>query len=234
MIYRYGACLPKTYIRLKPVGVKLSFNSLCDIIIKTIFLFCKPLNPYAMTEEAQFVLDSTEENMQNALMHLEKEFNKIRAGKASPAMLGGVLVEYYGTTVPIEQTSNINTPDPRQIIVQPFDKSSINAIEKAILVANLGFNPQNEGEIIRINVPPLTEERRKDLVKRAKNEAEEAKISIRNARRQGNDEAKKMEKDGLPEDDAKRLIEKVQELTDKYIQEVDKLLDLKEKDIMTV
>jgi len=106
-----------------------------------------------MTEEAQFVLDSTEENMQNALMHLEKEFNKIRAGKASPAMLGGVLVEYYGTTVPIEQTSNINTPDPRQIIVQPFDKSSINAIEKAILVANLGFNPQNEGEIIRINVP---------------------------------------------------------------------------------
>lgn len=197
-------------------------------------MFCKPLNPYAMTEEAQFVLDSTEENMQNALMHLEKEFNKIRAGKASPAMLGGVLVEYYGTTVPIEQTSNINTPDPRQIIVQPFDKSSINAIEKAILVANLGFNPQNEGEIIRINVPPLTEERRKDLVKRAKNEAEEAKISIRNARRQGNDEAKKMEKDGLPEDDAKRLIEKVQELTDKYIQEVDKLLDLKEKDIMTV
>ncbi len=197
-------------------------------------MFCKPLNPYAMTEEAQFVLDSTEENMQNALMHLEKEFNKIRAGKASPAMLGGVLVEYYGTTVPIEQTSNINTPDPRQIIVQPFDKSSINAIEKAILAANLGFNPQNEGELIRINVPPLTEERRKDLVKRAKNEAEEAKISIRNARRQGNDEAKKMEKDGLPEDDAKRLIEKVQELTDKYIQEVDKLLDLKEKDIMTV
>lgn len=197
-------------------------------------MFCKPLNPYAMTEEAQFVLDSTEENMQNALMHLEKEFNKIRAGKASPAMLGGVLVEYYGTTVPIEQTSNINTPDPRQIIVQPFDKSSINAIEKAILAANLGFNPQNEGELIRINVPPLTEERRKDLVKRAKNEAEEAKISIRNARRQGNDEAKKMEKDGLPEDDAKRLIDKVQELTDKYIQEVDKLLDLKEKDIMTV
>jgi ribosome recycling factor len=168
------------------------------------------------------------------LMHLEKEFNKIRAGKASPAMLGGVLVEYYGTTVPIEQTSNINTPDPRQIIVQPFDKSSINAIEKAILAANLGFNPQNEGEIIRINVPPLTEERRKDLVKRAKNEAEEAKISIRNARRQGNDEARKMEKEGLPEDDAKRLVESVQELTDKYSQEVDKLLDLKEKDIMTV
>jgi ribosome recycling factor len=187
-----------------------------------------------MTEEAEFVLDSTKENMQNALVHLEKEFSKIRAGKASPAMLGGVLVEYYGTTVPIEQTSNINTPDPRQIIVQPFDKSSINAIEKAILAANLGFNPQNEGEIIRINVPPLTEERRKDLVKRAKNEAEEAKISIRNARRQGNDEARKMEKEGLPEDDAKRLVESVQELTDKYSQEVDKLLDLKEKDIMTV
>ncbi len=187
-----------------------------------------------MTEDAQFVLDTTEESMANALTHLEREFQKIRAGKANPSMLNGVLVEYYGTTVPIEQTANINTPDPRQIIVQPFDKSSIYAIEKAIMAANLGFNPQNEGEILRINVPPLTEERRRDLVKRAKNEAEEGKISIRNSRRQGNEEAKKLEKEGLPEDEAKRLVERIQQLTDKFTQEVDKILVLKEKDIMTV
>ncbi len=187
-----------------------------------------------MTEDAEFVLESAEELMGNAINHLEKEFNKLRAGKANPAMLNGVLVEYYGTTVPIEQTANINTPDPRQIIIQPFDKSSIGAIEKAILVANLGFNPQNEGEIIRINVPPLTEERRKDLVKRSKSEAEDAKISIRNARRQANDEAKKLEKDGMPEDEAKRLVDDIQELTDKYTREVDRLLEIKEKDIMTV
>jgi ribosome recycling factor len=199
-----------------------------------LFLFDQTQTHQIMTEDAQFVLDSTEENMGNALSHLEREFHKIRAGKASPSMLYGVLVEYYGTTVPIEQTSNINTPDPRQIIVQPFDKSSIHAIEKAIMAANLGFNPQNEGEMLRINVPPLTEERRKDLVKRSKSEAEDAKISIRNARRQGNDEAKKLEKEGLPEDETKRLIDKIQELTDKYIQEVDKLLGIKEKDIMTV
>lgn len=187
-----------------------------------------------MTDDAQFVLESAEESMSNAISYLKKEFHKIRAGKASPSMLSGVLVEYYGTTVPIEQTANINTPDPRQIIVQPFDKSSIGAIEKAILSANLGFNPQNEGELIRINVPPLTEERRKELVKRSKSEAEDAKISIRNARRQANDEAKKLEKEGLPEDEARRLTDEVQEMTNRFIQQVDDLIDAKEKDIMTV
>lgn len=188
----------------------------------------------AMTEEAQFVLDSIQENMDHAIAHLDREFQKIRAGKANPGMLNGVVVEYYGTHVPIEQTSNINTPDPRQIIIQPYDKSSIHAIEKAIMAANLGFNPQNDGEILRISVPALTEERRKDLVKRAKVETEDAKVSIRNARRHGNEDAKKLEKDGLPEDETKRLIEKIQELTDKYIQKVDKLFELKEKDILTV
>lgn len=187
-----------------------------------------------MTDDAQFVLESAEESMSNAISYLKKEFHKIRAGKASPSMLNGVLVDYYGTTVPIEQTANINTPDPRQIIVQPFDKSSIGAIEKAILSANLGFNPQNEGELIRINVPPLTEERRKELVKRSKSEAEDAKISIRNARRQANDEAKKLEKEGLPEDEARRLTDEVQEMTNRFIQQVDDLIDAKEKDIMTV
>jgi ribosome recycling factor len=187
-----------------------------------------------MTEEAQFVLDAAEEHMNNSIAHLEKELQKIRAGKASPSMLNGVMVEYYGTHVPIEQTSNINTPDPRQIIVQPFDKSSIGAIEKAIMAANLGFNPMNEGELIRINVPPLNEERRRDLVKRSKTESEDAKVGIRNARRQANDEAKKLEKEGIPEDEVKRLIDKIQELTDKYIAQVDKITELKEKDILTV
>ncbi|MBS4057841.1 MAG: ribosome recycling factor [Bacteroidetes bacterium] len=187
-----------------------------------------------MTEEAEFVLDAANESMEHAITHLDREFQKIRAGKANPVMLNGVIVDYYGSHVPIEQTANINTPDPRQIIVQPYDKSSIHAIEKAIMAANLGFNPQNEGEIIRINVPPLTEDRRKDLVKRAKTEAEDAKVSIRNARRHANDEARKLEKDGLPEDETKRLVEKIQELTDKYIQKVDKAFELKEKDILTV
>lgn len=187
-----------------------------------------------MTEEAQFVLDAAEEHMSNSIAHLEKELQKIRAGKSSPSMLSGVMVDYYGAHVPIEQTANINTPDPRQIIVQPFDKSSIGAIEKAIMAANLGFNPMNEGELIRINVPPLNEERRRDLVKRSKSESEDAKVGIRNARRQANDEAKKLEKEGIPEDEVKRLIEKIQELTDKYIATVDRITESKEKDILTV
>ncbi len=187
-----------------------------------------------MTEESQFILDATNESMEHAIVHFERELQKIRAGKSSPSMLSGVIVEYYGSHVPIDRVANINTPDPRQIIVQPFDKSSIYAIEKAIMAANLGFNPMNEGELLRINVPPLTEERRKDLVKRAKNEAEDAKVSIRNARRQANDEAKKNEKEGSAEDEIKRLMDKIQELTNSYISKVDKILELKEKDILTV
>jgi len=188
----------------------------------------------AMTDDAILCLDEAEEKMQHAIEHLEREFQKIRAGKASPNMLSGVRVEYYGVSTPIEQTSSINTPDPRQIIVQPFDKSVIHEIEKAILNANLGFNPQNEGEIIRINVPPLTEERRVELVKNAKHVGEETKIGIRNARRYANDEAKTLEKDGLPEDEAKQLMDEIQKLTDKFVEKVDELVDTKEKDVMTV
>jgi ribosome recycling factor len=187
-----------------------------------------------MTEETEFVLESMQEAVDHAIEHMEKEFSKIRAGKASPSMLNGVIVEYYGTHVPIERTANINTPDPRQIIVQPFDKSAIHNIEKAIMAANLGFNPQNEGELIRINVPPLTEERRKDLVKRAKAEAEIAKVSVRNDRRNANDEAKKLKDDGTPEDDIDVLLEKIQELTNKYISKIDRLTEIKEKDILTI
>ena len=187
-----------------------------------------------MTDEAMFCFEEAKEKMDHAIEHLEREFAKLRAGKANPGMLNGIRVEYYGTMTPIEQTSNINTPDPRQIIVQPFDKSTIHLIEKAIMNANLGFNPQNEGDIIRINVPPLTEERRKDLVKKAKAVAEDTKVGIRNDRRKANDEAKKLEKEGLSEDETKHLMDEIQKLTDEYSTKIDHLFSLKEKDILTV
>ncbi len=187
-----------------------------------------------MNEEVRFILDETEESMQGAISHLEREFHKIRAGKASPAMLEGVRVDYYGTMSPIDQISNINTPDPRQIIVQPWEKNMLGPIEKAILAANLGFNPQNNGEVLRIAVPPLTEERRKDLVKKAKAEVENAKVTVRNLRRSAIDAGKKLEKEGVPEDEIKQLEKEIQLLTDKYSASVDKLFELKEKDIMTV
>ena len=187
-----------------------------------------------MNEEAQMCLDEAKENMENAISHLEKEFHKIRTGKASPSMLDGVMIDYYGTKTPIDQTANINTPDPRQIIVQPWDKSIIIELEKAILAANLGFNPKNEGEVLRIIVPTLTEERRKEMVKQAKNEAENSKISIRNSRRSANDFAKDLEKDGTPEDEVKKLIENIQELTNDYIKKIDELIETKENEIMTI
>jgi len=187
-----------------------------------------------MNEEVTFLIEEAEEGMKNALVHLDKEFQKIRAGKASPAMLEGVRVDYYGSMTPIDQVSNINTPDPRQIIVQPWEKAMLSPIEKAILAANLGFNPQNNGEVLRINVPPLTEERRKDLVKKAKAEVETAKVTIRNIRRAALDSGKKLEKEGVPEDEIKQLEKEIQNRTDTFIGKVDKMFEVKEKDIMTV
>lgn len=187
-----------------------------------------------MDEEVQFCLDEAKESMQNAMVHLEREFQKIRAGKASPQMLDGVMVNYYGVPTPIAQTANINTPDPRQIIVQPWDKTILHDIEKAILAANLGFNPSNEGEVLRIQVPAITEQRRLELVKQAKAEAEKSKISIRNSRRSANEYVKQLEKDGLPEDEAKKTQDKVQDLTNEYIDKIDKLFETKENDIMKV
>ncbi len=187
-----------------------------------------------MHEEAQFCLEETQEGMATAVAHLEKEFQKIRTGKASPQMLDGIRVDYYGAMTPLDQLSNINTPDAKQIIVQPWDKSVLSLIEKAIMAANLGFNPKNEGEVLRIIVPPLTEERRKDLVKRAKTEAENARVSVRNIRRTSNETAKKLEKQGVPEDDIKKLEHDIQEATNTYISKIDKALEIKEKDIMTV
>ena len=187
-----------------------------------------------MNEEAQFCLEEAKEQMQNALMHLEKEFQKIRAGKSSPQMLDGVKVDNYGVMSPLNQVANINTPDPKSIVVQPWDKNMLAPIEKAILAANLGFNPKNDGTILRIMVPPLTEERRRDLVKKAKIEAENAKVAIRNTRREANDTAKQLEKDGVPEDDIKKLEEEIQETTNAFIAKVDKLFGIKDADIMTV
>ncbi len=187
-----------------------------------------------MIEDCQLVYDMAKEGMEKALAHLDREFHQIRAGKASPDMLNGVMVDYYGAMTPINQMANVTSPDPRQIIVQPWDKSVIGSIEKAIMAANLGFNPKNEGEVLRISVPAVTEERRIELVKQAKNEAENAKIAVRNVRRSGNDEAKALEKEGIPEDDVKRLQDDIQKLTNSYIEKIDKLMEAKEKDIMTI
>ncbi|HPK05064.1 MAG TPA: ribosome recycling factor [Bacteroidales bacterium] len=187
-----------------------------------------------MNEEIQFVLDEAAESMQNALKHFERELQKIRAGKASPQMLERVMVDYYGTLTPIDQVSNINTPDPRQIIVQPWDKSMLPVIEKAIMAANLGFNPQNNGEVLRIQVPQPTEERRRELVKIVKNEAENARVAVRNIRRSSNEAAKKLEKMGAPEDVVKLLEKDIQVITDKNIALIDQMMEAKEKEVMTV
>ena len=185
-------------------------------------------------EEIDFILDSTKELMEGSVAHLEKEFVNIRAGKASPAMLGGVKVDYYGAQTPLSQVANINTPDARTITIAPWEKSMLHPIEKAIMIANLGFNPMNNGDNIIINVPALTEERRRDLVKQAKGEAEDAKIGVRNARKDANTEIKKLEKDGMSEDICKSAEEDVQALTNNYIKKIDDLLAVKEAEIMKV
>ncbi len=185
-------------------------------------------------EEIEFILDSTKESMVGSIAHLEKEFLNIRAGKASPQMLGSVFVDYYGSQTPLSQVSNVNVTDARTITIQPYEKSMLHAIEKANMIANLGFNPMNNCDNIIINVPALTEERRRDLVKQAKAEAEDAKIGIRNARKDANTEIKKLEKEGTSEDVCKTAEDDVQKLTDAYIRKIDEHLALKEAEIMKV
>ncbi|MDB5005312.1 MAG: ribosome recycling factor [Mucilaginibacter sp.] len=172
--------------------------------------------------------------MDRAIDHADGELNKIRAGKASPSMLDDVYVDYYGTATPLSQVGTVNTPDARTIVVQPWEKSLLSAIEKAIMEANLGVNPQNDGVIIRINVPPLTEERRRDLAKKAKGEAENGKIAIRNVRKDANEKIRKLKAEGVSEDEMKAGEAEIQKLTDAYIVKVDQLSEAKEKDIMTV
>jgi ribosome recycling factor len=187
-----------------------------------------------MTEEAKFIIEEIKDSMQHALTHLEKEFHKFRTGKASPQMLEGVKVDYYGNPSAVDKIANINTPDARTIVVQPWEKNMLIPLAKAIIDANLGFNPQNNGDFLRIAVPPLTEERRRDLVKKARGEAEAAKVAIRNVRRAAVEDAKKLEKDGMSEDDIKVLEKEIQHITDSFIAQTDKILEHKEKDVMTV
>jgi ribosome recycling factor len=184
-----------------------------------------------MNEEIEFIIDTAKEAMENAIKHLEKQLVNIRAGKASPAMLGSVMVDYYGSQTPLNQVANVNTPDGRTISVQPWEKSMLQEIERGIMIANLGFNPMNNGETIIINVPPLTEERRKELAKQAKSEAEDAKIGVRNARKDAMNDIKKTD---VSEDVQKNSEIDIQELTDSYVKKIDQILDVKENEIMTV
>ncbi len=180
------------------------------------------------------VLDNAKALMDKAISHLESELQKVRAGKANPVMLENVQVDYYGSRVPLSNTASINTQDARTLIIQPWEKSMLTPIEKAIQAANLGFNPQNDGVLIRIIVPPLTEERRKDLTKTAKGLGEDAKIASRNIRKDAMEQIKKLQKDGMPEDVAKDGETKVQQLTDGTVAKIDKHVEQKEKEIMTV
>ena len=187
-----------------------------------------------MNEEIDFALSYCEEQMKKTIEHARAELVKIRAGKANPNMLDGILVDYYGNETPLNQVANVNTPDSQTLAIQPWEKSMIEPIEKAIQDANLGLNPQDDGTIVRINIPPLTEERRIALVKQAKAEAEACKVSIRNIRREANDEIKGLVKKGLAEDSAKDAESSIQDLTDKYISQLDQHMDAKEKEILTV
>lgn len=184
-----------------------------------------------MNEDIKFIVDTAKEAMDAAIKHLEKQLVNIRAGKASPAMLGSVMVDYYGSQTPLGQVANVNTPDGRTITVQPWEKSMLQEIERGIMFANLGFNPMNNGETIIINVPPLTEERRRELAKQAKSETEDAKVGIRNARKEANTDIKNSD---ASEDLQKNGEIDIQSLTDTYVKRIDDILHVKEKEIMTV
>ncbi|MBK5212203.1 MAG: ribosome recycling factor [Flavobacteriaceae bacterium] len=184
-----------------------------------------------MEDEIDFIIDGTKEAMGDALRHLEKELVNIRAGKASPAMVGSVMVDYYGSQTPLSQVANVNTPDGMTIVIQPWEKGMIPEIERGIHLANIGFNPMNNGESVIISVPPLTEERRKELAKQAKSAAEEAKIGVRNDRKNANNDVKNLD---ISEDLKKSLENDIQEMTDMHIKKIDEIFAKKEKEIMTV
>ncbi|MFN5705119.1 MAG: ribosome recycling factor [bacterium] len=187
-----------------------------------------------MSELVKKQLEEAKDLMNKAVDHVENELTKIRAGKATPQMLDGIHVDYYGSLTPLAQIANINTPDARTIVVQPWEKNMIPVIEKAISDANLGINPQNDGIVIRLSIPALTEERRKDLVKKVKAEGEAGKVAVRNIRKDTNERIKKLQKEGVSEDEVKVGETEVQKLTDSYILKIDKHIEVKEKDIMTV
>ena len=187
-----------------------------------------------MNDLSKACLEEAKTSMKSSLNFLEKELAKIRAGKANPGMLDGVKVDYYGTMTEISQVANINTPDARSIIIQPWEKTLVGAINKAILDANLGFTPRHEGDLLRIVIPPLTEERRRELSKAAKAEVENSKVNIRNARRNVMDKVKKLKDKSVPEDEVKQVEKELQDITDKNIAECDKIYAAKEKEIMSI
>lgn len=185
-------------------------------------------------EEIEFYLSHAREMMDKAVHHTQAEMAKIRAGKATPGMMDGLMVEYYGAMTPLQQVASVTTPDARTISIKPFERKLISDIERVIINSGLGFNPQNDGELIRINIPPLTEERRKGLVKNAKAEAEHGKVSVRNVRKEVNDSLRKLLKEGVSEDAVKAAEDEVQKLTDTHTTKIEQLLAVKEKDIMTI
>ena len=187
-----------------------------------------------MIEELQMIYDELKTSNNNSLQHFDSELSKIRAGKASPSMLSGIMVEYYEAKTPLQQVANVSVMDARTLIVQPWEKSSLNDIAKGIIDSNLGLNPQNNGEQLIISIPPLTEERRRDLVKRAKTESENAKIGVRNNRKDALDMIKEMKNEGLSEDHMKNAEIEIQEITNQSSKQIDAQFEIKEKDIMTV
>ena len=187
-----------------------------------------------MSDELNIITELAQEGMDKAISHLETELVKVRAGKANPNMVDGIVVDYYGTPTPISQVGNISVADARTLTIQPWEKNMLQPIERAIIAANIGINPQNDGNIIRLYLPPLTEERRKELVKRCNVEGEHAKIAVRNIRRESIEQIKKLQKEGLSEDAAKDAETEVQEITNSFITTIEKHLLLKEKEIMAV
>ena len=187
-----------------------------------------------MAEDISTIVATAEDQMKKAIGHLEAELVKIRAGKANPQMIDGIMVDYYGSHMPINQVANVSIMDARTLSIQPWEKNMLQPIEKAILAANIGITPQNDGNLIRLFLPPLTEERRKELVKRCHNEAEHSRVSIRNIRRDSIEHIKKLQKNGLSEDIAKDTEKNIQQLTDKFITAIEKHLSSKEKEIMAV
>lgn len=185
-------------------------------------------------KDTKYYLDEADKMMEKAVAHTQQEFSRVRAGKASPGMLDGLMIDYYGNPTPLNQVASVNTPDAKTIVIKPWEKKTLSDIERAIINSDLGLTPQNDGELIRLNIPPLTEERRKDLVKHVKHEAENGKISIRNIRKDVLHHLKGLLKEGISEDEEKRAEDEVQKLTDKYVHEVDEITQKKEEEIMKV
>jgi ribosome recycling factor len=207
---------------------------LSAFFLKELLSLALSLSIFFMTEDISTIIVGTEEQMKKAIAHLEAELIKIRAGKANPQMLDNIVVDYYGSPMPINQVANVSVMDARTLTIQPWEKNMLQPIERSIINANIGVTPQNDGAIIRLFLPPLTEERRKELVKKCQAEGEHSKVAVRSIRRDAIENIKKLQKSGLSEDAAKDAEDDVQQVTDKFISQIEKHLGIKEKEIMAV